>query len=94
MVESLKELAEKRILLSSILSGVFEYYDFIIFVVMAKILTEIFLNNNDAISYTIMISSGFFARFFGGVIFGYLADKIGINKTFSLTRGFPLKIVC
>lgn len=74
-----------RIILITILSGLFEYYDFIIFVLMSKILSKLFLNNNETIAYSIMLSSGYFARFFGGIIFGYLSEKTGINKTFSMT---------
>lgn len=76
---------EYRILLTSMLSGVFEFYDFIIFLVMAKFLTEIFLNNSSILAYILIIASGFIARFFGGIIFGILSHKFGINKTFSTT---------
>lgn len=78
----------KMIVLSSF-GGALEFYDFIIFVFFAKILSQLFFPAQDSV-ISLMATFGLFAvgylmRPLGGILFGHLGDKLGRKKTFVAT---------
>ncbi|KHO04030.1 hypothetical protein JS61_01775 [Rickettsia felis] len=84
----------KVALFTSLGSGL-EYYDFVIYGMMAKYLSDIFFSVNDSISSMIqtfiVFAVGYLFRPFGGTIIGMIADTYGRKKTFvvvMLTMGF------
>lgn len=84
----------KVALLTSLGSGL-EYYDFVIYGMMAKYLSDIFFFPTDSLSSIIqtfiVFAIGYLIRPFGGTIIGMIADTYGRKKTFvvvMLVMGF------
>ncbi len=79
--------AQKRLLILSSLGGVLEFYDFIIFALLAKYIAyNYFPSQNDAVSLIETFATfalGYLARPFGGILFGHFGDKRGRKKTFT-----------
>ncbi|WP_342269956.1 MFS transporter [Rickettsia endosymbiont of Orchestes rusci] len=77
----------KVALLTSLGSGL-EYYDFVIYGMMAKYLSDIFFSMHDSLSGIIqtfiVFAVGYLIRPFGGTIIGMIADTYGRKKTFGL----------
>lgn len=77
----------KVALFTSLGSGL-EYYDFVIYGMMAKYLSDIFFSVNDSsssmIQTFIVFAVGYLIRPFGGTIIGMIADTYGRKKTFIL----------
>ncbi len=73
----------KVALFTSLGSGL-EYYDFVIYSMMAKYLSDIFFSVNDSISSMIqtfiVFAVGYLIRPFGGTIIGMIADTYGRKK--------------
>src|SRR5581483_3582700 len=73
--------------LSSLGAGL-EYYDFIIYGMMAGHLSTLFFTSSDAgvslIKAFGVFAVGYLARPFGGIVFGMLGDTFGRKKTFIL----------
>lgn len=72
----------KRILASSFLGSVIEYYDFVLYATAsAVVFTKIFFTNMDpavaAFASFGTLATGYLSRPLGGVIFGHFGDKIG-----------------
>ena len=65
-----------------------EYYDFVIYAMMAKYLGAIFFPSHNDLSGIIqslaIFAVGYWVRPFGGVVFGMIADTYGRKKTFSI----------
>ncbi|MGE3919774.1 MAG: MFS transporter [Gammaproteobacteria bacterium] len=80
---------QKQIIFLSSLGGALEFYDFIIFIFLAKIISELFFPNNNPtialISTLAVFTVGYLFRPLGGIIFGYCGDKFGRKKTFVAT---------
>jgi MFS family permease len=77
--------AWKIALLSSLGSGL-EYYDFVIYIMLAPFMSEIFFPAKDK-SLDLIFTLGIFAtayvvRPLGGIIFGHFADKFGRKNVF------------
>ena len=79
--------AQKRLLILSSLGGVLEFYDFIIFALLAKYIAyNYFPSQNDTVSLIETFATfalGYLARPFGGILFGHFGDKRGRKKTFT-----------
>lgn len=77
--------ARKAALLSSLGAGL-EYYDFIIYGMMAEQLSSLFFPSDVAwvglIKTFAIFAVGYFARPFGGVVFGLIGDTFGRKKAF------------
>lgn len=75
----------RHVLLTSIGAG-FEYYDFIIYGMLAGYLSELFFKSADpavALFQTFAIFfTGYLVRPIGGVVFGLMGDRFGRKKTF------------
>lgn len=80
---------QKKIIALSCLGGAIEFYDFIVFVFFAKILSQLFFPSHNAtaalMSAFAVFAVGYFARPLGGIIFGHLGDRFGRKKTFIAT---------
>jgi MFS family permease len=80
---------QKKILALSSLGGALEFYDFIVFIFLAKILGELFFPAASAIASLMgalaVFAIGYLARPLGGIIFGHFGDKSGRKKTFVAT---------
>ncbi|AJI56965.1 sugar (and other) transporter family protein [Francisella philomiragia] len=79
----------KTILLTSI-GGMLEFYDFVIFGMFAIVLGKTFFPPEgsaalQALSAFTVFAVGYFARPFGGILFGHIGDKYGRKKSFILT---------
>ncbi|NDS79866.1 MHS family MFS transporter [Francisella tularensis subsp. holarctica] len=67
-----------------------EFYDFVIFGMFAIVLGKTFFPTEgspalQALSAFTVFAVGYFARPFGGIIFGHIGDKYGRKKSFLLT---------
>ncbi len=73
----------------SSLGGALEFYDFIVFVFLAKTISHLFFPTNNAVVSLIITYSvfavGYLARPLGGIIFGHIGDRFGRKKTFIAT---------
>jgi len=80
--ESLKTSMMRRILASSFLGSMIEFYDFILFATAASIVfSKVFFVDLDPglglfLSFTIL-AAGYVARPLGGIVFGHFGDKLG-----------------
>ena len=76
-------------LLLSGLGGMLEFYDFIIYALMATYISQLFFSTQSAtVSLLITFSAyavGYFVRPLGGIIFGHFGDKYGRKKTFTVS---------
>lgn len=81
--------AQKKIIALSSLGGALEFYDFVVFVFMAKLLGELFFPEVNPIASLMaslaVFAIGYLARPLGGVLFGHFGDKFGRKKTFVAT---------
>ena len=80
----------RRVVVSSLVGAVIEWYDFFLYGVVAGIVfNKIFFPDFDAIVGTILafatFAVGFVARPVGGIIFGHFGDKLGRKKMLVLT---------
>jgi MFS family permease len=80
---------QKKILALSNLGGALEFYDFIVFVFLAKNISNLFFPAKSPILSLIITYSvfavGYLARPLGGIIFGHIGDRYGRKKTFIAT---------
>ncbi len=80
-----KNIPLKVALLTSLGSGL-EYYDFVIYGMMTKYLSDIFFSTTDSLNSIIqtfiVFAIGYLIRPFGGTIIGMIADTYGRKKTF------------
>jgi len=78
-----------KVIFSSSLGTLIEWYDFYIFGMLAKTISaEFFLEGNDTaalLSTLAIFAAGFLVRPFGALVFGRLGDLIGRKSTFLLT---------
>jgi len=76
-----------RILALTALGSGLEYYDFVIYALTARYISETFFAPGDPFSNLLktllLFAGGYLARPLGGLIFGSLGDKYGRKKTFT-----------
>ncbi|MFZ2314802.1 MAG: MFS transporter [Gammaproteobacteria bacterium] len=79
----------RRLLILSSLGGALEYFDFIIYILLAPLIEKIFFAYNDAYIASLktlaIFSLGYLLRPLGGMIFSSLGDKYGRKTIFLLT---------
>lgn len=77
---------EKKIIFLSSLGGALEFYDFIIYVIFAQIIGQIFFPAGDKLATLMSVYAifaiGYLVRPFGGLIFSHFGDKYGRKITF------------
>ena len=75
----------KNLIIASV-GTAFQYYDFVIYALMAPYISKIFFPSSEhytALVETFMIfAAGYVSRLFGGIVLGMLGDKIGRKKVF------------
>lgn len=80
---------QRKIITLSSIGGAIEFYDFIVFVFFAKIISQLFFpqtNPTAALMATFAVFAvGYLARPLGGMIFGHFGDRLGRKKTFIAT---------
>lgn len=78
-----------RVIFFSSLGGVLEFYDFIIYALLAHYLSENFFPSHDTrLSLTLTLATfaiGYIVRPLGGIFFGHQGDTKGRKKPFTLT---------
>ena len=84
----------------SSLGGTLEFYDFVIFVFYAKIISQLFFPGDNeflALMATLgLFAAGYLARPLGGIIMAHFGDKIGRKKMFTLSiflMAFPTFVI-
>lgn len=86
---SLFTTEQKKIIALSSLGGALEFYDFIVFVFLAKTIGTLFFPAKNPVASLLITLSvfavGYLARPLGGFIFGHLGDRFGRKKTFVYT---------
>lgn len=84
-VGKLKPNEQKIIFLAS-LGGALEFYDFVIYVIFAPLLSQIFFPEADKLASLMSVYAvfaiGYLVRPLGGVVFSHFGDKYGRKKTF------------
>ena len=80
----------RRVLLASAVGSALEWYDFFIYgTAAALVFGDLFFPKVDAHTGTLLsfatFGVGFFARPFGGMVFGHLGDKIGRKPVLVIT---------
>ena len=74
----------RKIIISSLIGNVLEWYDYTIYGYLAYIIAELFFPSFDKVTSIIatfcIFTAGFVARPFGGLIFGYIGDEYGRKK--------------
>lgn len=80
---------QKKMIALSSLGGAIEFYDFIVFIFLAKTISQLFYPSNNPITSLMatfgVFAIGYLARPIGGMIFGHFGDKLGRKKTFIAT---------
>ncbi|HJO93122.1 MAG TPA: MFS transporter [Victivallales bacterium] len=72
------------------IGGVFEFYDFVIFVLFAKIISKAFFDAGESaflalLSVYVIFAVGYFVRPVGGIILAHFGDRYGRKKVFTFT---------
>src|SRR3990167_1722864 len=80
---------QKRTILLSGLGGFLEFYDFVVYALMANYLAKLFFPTHEQMISLLAtfatFSIGYLIRPLGGIIFGHFGDKIGRKKVFMLS---------
>lgn len=75
---------ERKIIFLSSLGGALEFYDFIIYVIFAQILSQVFFPKSDNLATLMSVYAifaiGYLVRPLGGLIFSHFGDKYGRKK--------------
>lgn len=79
-----------RVIVVSAIGGVLEYYDFVVFILFANIISQIFFPAHEseylALAATyVFFAVGYFVRPIGGIILAHFGDRYGRKKIFLLT---------
>lgn len=78
----------KKYILFSSLGGIFEIYDFVVFLVFSKVIAEFFFPGGGykaLVDTYAIFAGGYIFRPVGGIIFGHFGDKFGRRFVFLLT---------
>ena len=85
----MSDSSQHKIVLVTSLGGFLEFYDFIIYALMAGYLADQFFPSNDPYASLLItfatFSAGYLARPLGGLVFGHLGDRYGRKPTFAAT---------
>ncbi|WP_058533567.1 MFS transporter [Legionella saoudiensis] len=77
---------ERKIIFLASLGGALEFYDFIIYVIFAPMISQIFFPETDKLASLMKIYAifaiGYLIRPIGGIAFSHFGDKYGRKKTF------------
>ncbi|MCF7791129.1 MAG: MFS transporter [Victivallales bacterium] len=79
-----------RVLIASSIGGIMEFYDFVLFILFAGIISQVFISPEQSpflallMTYT-MFAVGYFVRPLGCTILAHFGDKYGRKKIFTLT---------
>jgi MFS family permease len=77
---------ERKIIVLASLGGALELYDFVIYVIFAPVISQIFFPKTDKLASLMSVYAvfaiGYLIRPLGGVIFSHYGDKQGRKKTF------------
>ncbi len=80
---------EIKIFSLSAIGGSLEFYDFVVYVYFASIMSNLFFQTNSPVTGLILsysvFASGYFARLLGGIVFSHFGDKKGRKNSFALT---------
>lgn len=81
---------DKRTLDLSSLGGALEFYDFVIYVFYAKIISDLFFPSTLSPFWAMLntygiFAAGYFFRPLGGVVMAHFGDLVGRKKLFSLS---------
>ncbi|APJ03526.1 MFS transporter [Silvanigrella aquatica] len=73
----------------SALGGSLEFYDFVVYVYFATIMSKLFFDTSSQLAGLILtysvFASGYLARVIGGLVFSHFGDKNGRKNSFALT---------
>lgn len=82
-------MKQRKIAFLTSLGVALEYYDFVIYIILAHYLSQLFFppgNETIALLETLAVFAlGYLARPLGGIIFGSIGDRHGRRNTFSIT---------
>lgn len=82
-------MSHKKIIFSTLLGNVLEYYDFMLFTFFISILSPLFFPTENPTNALLLgfsvFALGFLARPIGALLFGTLGDKWGRKKTLTLS---------
>lgn len=93
------EMRINKNLLLGVIGNVLEWYDFIIYAYLSPIISQLFFPKNDqhALLKTLMVFAiGYLARPFGGILFGYIGDRLGRKLALQLSiliTGIPSVLI-
>lgn len=77
---------ERKIIFLASLGGALEFYDFIIYVIFAQTISQIFFPETDKLASLMKVYAifaiGYLIRPLGGIAFSHFGDKYGRKKTF------------
>lgn len=77
---------ERKIIFLASLGGALEFYDFVIYVIFAPIISQIFFPETDKLASLMSVYAifaiGYLVRPLGGIVFSHFGDKYGRKKTF------------
>ena len=81
---------DKRTLALSSLGGALEFYDFVIYVFYAKIISDLFFPSTLSPFWAMLntygiFAAGYFFRPLGGVVMAHFGDLVGRKRLFSLS---------
>lgn len=78
--------SERKIIFLASLGGALEFYDFVIYVIFAPIISQVFFPETDKLASLMSVYAvfaiGYLIRPLGGVAFSHFGDKYGRKKTF------------
>ena len=96
------DASHRRVMMASAVGSALEWYDFFIYgTAAALVFSELFFPKFDSNTGLLLsfatFGVGFFARPFGGMVFGHLGDRIGrkpfVIATFVAFAAFPIAVV-
>lgn len=80
---------QRKIIFLASLGGALEFYDFVIFGFLAKVISQLFFPQSDALASLLstftVFAVGYLSRPLGGMIFGHFGDKYGRKRMFVLS---------
>ncbi|WP_392536431.1 MFS transporter [Legionella sp. 227] len=78
--------SERKIIFLASLGGALEFYDFVIYVIFAPIISQVFFPETDPLASLMSVYAvfaiGYLIRPLGGIAFSHFGDKYGRKKTF------------
>src|SRR5690606_4409883 len=89
----------RRVTIIASLGSALEYYDFVVFGLMANYLSAIFFPHQEAdgavFKSFLVFAVGYFARPIGGSVIGWIGDKFGRRPAFLISTGLmTLSTLC